>query len=77
MKDSEACRISSAQFLSNYKSPESERFVPFDVGGVVAGSPSRTTILRPVTVRHSRMRLSGIPTIADYAREIWRVKPVL
>jgi hypothetical protein len=39
MKDSEACRILSAQFLSNYKSPESERFVPFDVGGVVAGSP--------------------------------------
>ena len=33
MKDSAACRISGAQFLSNYKSPESERFVPFDVGG--------------------------------------------
>jgi hypothetical protein len=33
MKDSEACRISGAQFLSNYKNPESERFVPFDVGG--------------------------------------------
>jgi hypothetical protein len=39
MKDSEACRISGAQFLSNYKSRGSERFVPFDVGGVAAGSP--------------------------------------
>ncbi len=39
MKDSEGCRISGAQFLSNHKSPESERFGPFDLRGVVAGSP--------------------------------------